>query len=245
MIPLGVSASGRTSSWTPAALPGLAAWYDAAAAATLTLSGSTVTAWSDKSGAGMHVTQASTGPTRGTATLAGTPVLTFGGSHRLRRAGTALMPAAGTISVVMRVNTTALPTYLGQPFSLTAGNQPAPADHWHHSPGLNNLFAGMPDQNQEWHPLRSQSTWGVLTTARKLVAGTASAQQWFQGSSVLARSWSSSAWRMADQALCVGQRDDGVVQFVGDLAEIVVTNTWISDADRAALESYLRAKWGI
>lgn len=44
--------------WTPAELGGLALWLDANDASTITLNGSTVSQWSDKSGNGNHVSNA-------------------------------------------------------------------------------------------------------------------------------------------------------------------------------------------
>ena len=47
-----------SSSWTPAELTGLALWLDADDASSITLNGSTVSQWSDKSGNNQHVVQA-------------------------------------------------------------------------------------------------------------------------------------------------------------------------------------------
>ncbi len=44
--------------------------------------------------------------------------------------------------------------------------------------------------------------------------------------------------------LTIGRRNDGVTWFVGDLAEVVITDAPLGSTDRLALEAYLKAKWG-
>ena len=44
--------------------------------------------------------------------------------------------------------------------------------------------------------------------------------------------------------LTIGRRNDGATWFVGDLAEVVMTDATLGATDRADLENYLRAKWG-
>ena len=60
-----------------------AMWFDAADAASFTLSGSTVTAWNDKSGNGRNLQPGSTNPQRGAVTLNGKPVVSFDGGDQL------------------------------------------------------------------------------------------------------------------------------------------------------------------
>ena len=50
----------KTTPWSPVALgSALSLWLDAADASTITLNGSTVSQWSDKSGNGRHLAQSS------------------------------------------------------------------------------------------------------------------------------------------------------------------------------------------
>lgn len=73
----------RTSHpWAPASLgTSLIAWYDSSDASTLTLSGSNVTAWADKSGNSKTLTLAAgAGPVSGTRTQNGLNVLDFQGA---------------------------------------------------------------------------------------------------------------------------------------------------------------------
>lgn len=96
MIPLGVLASGYVAlaggeAWSPADLGAdLKAWWDAFDTATITASGSNVTALADKSGNGLTLVNSSSGsePQTGTVTRNGLNVLDFGGNDELRRVTT-------------------------------------------------------------------------------------------------------------------------------------------------------------
>lgn len=89
--PRGQSLSRRfAQNWTPAALgSSLALWLDAADASTITLNGSTVSQWSDKSGKARHALQAvaANQPTYAATGLNGKPVLTFDGTNSTLAAG--------------------------------------------------------------------------------------------------------------------------------------------------------------
>ena len=69
----------QTSINSPTSISGLALWLDAADASTLTLSGSNITSWNDKSGNGNNATATGT-PTYNTAGLNSRPATAFNGS---------------------------------------------------------------------------------------------------------------------------------------------------------------------
>ena len=78
------SVTGGPTLWTPANLSGLVVWLDAADASTITLNGSNVSQWSDKSGNGNHAVQstASSQPSYGAPTINSKNVINFaGGKH--------------------------------------------------------------------------------------------------------------------------------------------------------------------
>jgi hypothetical protein len=71
------------SGFNPKSISGLVGWYDASDASTLTLSGSNVTAWADKSDAGYDLTNVGgTNPTSG-ATVNGLNAVTFTATTQL------------------------------------------------------------------------------------------------------------------------------------------------------------------
>ena len=73
--------------FNPRSISGLYAWYDAADSAAVTLNGSTVSEWRDKSGGGRHVSQGTAGsqPTYTTAGQNGKNCLTFSSAGSGRR----------------------------------------------------------------------------------------------------------------------------------------------------------------
>lgn len=80
-------------SFDPRSVPGLAAWYDAADSASITLDSGRVSQWSDKSGNARHATNTTSGSTQPSYTTAGRNglnVLTFAAAsvQRLTVAGT-------------------------------------------------------------------------------------------------------------------------------------------------------------
>lgn len=77
------SSSSAPVNWTPAELPNLALWLDAADSSTITLNGSTVSQWSDKSGNARHAVQATAAnqPTYVTKGLNGRSIVSFDGSN--------------------------------------------------------------------------------------------------------------------------------------------------------------------
>ena len=83
---LGILASGISGHLTPTSpVAGYSAWYDAADTATISLSGSAVTQWTDKSANAYKLTQGNSGrqPTSGVNTLNSKNVITFDGNDVL------------------------------------------------------------------------------------------------------------------------------------------------------------------
>jgi hypothetical protein len=74
------------SGFKPNSISGLALWFDADDASTITLNGSTVSEWRDKSGNNRHATQATAAlqPSYTTNSLNGKPALTGGGAASIR-----------------------------------------------------------------------------------------------------------------------------------------------------------------
>lgn len=235
-------AAARRHGWSPLDLPSLTVWLDGSDSATVTMSGSNVATWADKSGTGRDVTAVAGGPTR-TVTQNGLLTLSFAGGAGMSRASAGLHATGGCIAVVMRTATSGLPTYLSAPATITTTNLPAPADQWQTTTD-NALYAGLPEMmSASWHDLRGQTSWGTVVTNRSLAGGTASASQWLDGTHLRSGSVPSSNWTTGG-TLTVGRRDDGATWFAGDLAEVVMTDVPLGSTDRASLEAYLRDKWG-
>ena len=109
MIPLGVLSARRpvAGGWTPADLPNLQFWYDAADSSTITASGGLVSQWNDKSGNGRHLTQDTSGsrPSTGTRTINGRNVIDHDGTgKRLANTGWTFTRTPYTAAVVAEVD---------------------------------------------------------------------------------------------------------------------------------------------
>ena len=87
-----VVATGFSGAWTPAQLPSLALWLDADDASTITLNGSNVSQWDDKSGNGRNASQATASfqPTYLATGFNGKPTLQTDGSDALELGVTSL-----------------------------------------------------------------------------------------------------------------------------------------------------------
>ena len=103
-----VGVTGTTTGWTPAALgTNLSLWLDASDTASITLNGSKVSTWQDKSGNSRHGSQSNAAlqPIYTNAGLNGRPVVTFDGtSTALLTPGFTMGEAA--VSVVQRARVT-------------------------------------------------------------------------------------------------------------------------------------------
>lgn len=91
-----------TSAFSPSDLPGLAAWYDASNAASITSSGGAVSQWNDLSGNGWHLTQGtgSNQPTTGTRTVNGLNTLDFDGGDFLSSSASFVLNQPDTLFIV-------------------------------------------------------------------------------------------------------------------------------------------------
>jgi len=92
-------------SFSPLDVDGLAVWLDAADATTLTLSGSNVTQWNDKSGNGRNAT-AGSGTVTVSSSVNGLPVLSIAGSTSLNVSNVTLTQSQSCVFFVFRATET-------------------------------------------------------------------------------------------------------------------------------------------
>ena len=92
--------------FSPKQIAGLSVWLDAADSATVTLNGSTVSEWRDKSGNSVNVTQSTAArqPTYSSAAINGQNALTFDSNDWLVTSGLSLPTTNQTIFAVFREN---------------------------------------------------------------------------------------------------------------------------------------------
>jgi hypothetical protein len=256
-----------SASVNPTSITGLQLWLDASDASTLydaTSGGSLVAAnggvarWEDKSGNARHATQGTAGsrPTRKTAIQGGRDVLRFDGSDDWLTSADVADLSSGTaitcFCVVKRAATGSGHTIIAK-YERTP-DQTSAEDGWlfrfFDSNVLNAAFGRDGSYSQQtttsavtassFSSLSFKATAGSLTTLTAI----------YQNGVALA-STSSGGVQTLDNTtypITIGvQRYAGVSYdlFNGDIAEIMIYNSALSDADRSAVDLYFTTKWGI
>lgn len=247
-----------TSAWTPAALgPALALWLDAADASTITLNGSTVSQWNDKSGNARHASQATAAnqPTRTLNGLGGRTVLTFDGADDFMNLSPVFAvgnAAANSLSVVAlfsqsAVTTTPRAVFWGSSgggsvntdyalFSEQSGGDTAP---------LYRFGTGSSTDTVTWQRIASPSvSTNPLIFSNVMDAATSSTgtkTSFIDGAQVATGSYAIKG--PAATSATIGSQPGGTAPLAGTMAEVVYTNTALSTTNRQLLEGYLAWKW--
>ena len=217
------------SALTPAELGAdLALWLDAEDAASITLNGSTVSQWDDKSGNDRHVTQptAASQPTYTLNGLNGKPVLTFDGGDWFSNLSLSLSQFSVSLVETATQNTALIYYPVGF--------------------GTGGISVGGTNFTQKFAIIGTNSL--VSTENSVLNAPTIV----FGGSNNLGRQIAvngnapaTNATAQSISQITIGQRSDGFWPFFGTIAEVVLTNNLLSTTDRQLLEGYLAWKWGL
>lgn len=217
--------------WTPAELgDDLALWLDADDASTITLNGSKVSQWDDKSGEGRHATQSteSQQPVLTTSGLNGKNVVTFTGGNR----GFSLNSGVGVPRDLVSVSSGYGYLYSSATDRLLWRSAPDQDLFWN-SPGVN----GFTSPNRASDTAVFIENYGATSnTYRVFIDGTSTA------------SGSVDPWNNDNLFTRIGLQfngSTGVPSWTGFMAEIVWTNALLSADDRQKLEGYLAWKWGL
>jgi hypothetical protein len=236
----------------PTDIAGCALWLDGAdsSAASMTLSGSLVETWKDKSGNGRDFTATSTArPTLTPSAINSRSAVTFAGSLTTMTGNTEAQDvirnlAGYTIFTAIRTASVAG----GERFALGVGTTV--------------LFRiGQQDSRpfMGGRRVHADALEGVTGTASDLSVGaafiqTASVNHTSQSLTGLRNgaTFASDATYMASGSsdnvaspVTVGSQPGSYGFWNGEIAEVIVFNTALSTADRARVEAYLAAKWGI
>lgn len=211
--------------WTPSELgSALALWLDAADSSTITLNGSTVAQWQDKSGNGRHVSQATAAnqPTYNLTGFNSKPVLDWGtatNSRSLFRTGMTGYSPVRYFGVADYDGPNPFNNYFG----LISHNYLTPRD-----------LIITSDSGSEWYLESSilngggSSPVALPTISAPFVFATDFAQNSNRSDLFIGndRNLSNRSW-------------------IGKISEIIALNTLPSTADRQRLEGYLAHKWGL
>lgn len=254
----GVFGGAPAAPWTPANIT-TALWLDANDASTLTLNGSTVSQWNDKSGNARHVSQATATnqPTYNATGLNGKGTLNFDGVDWLFNAtpgallrnvlgGTVAAVVNYTDAVSQRIPVATM-NGTGAGVRLAAGLQAA---------GTTNIFSRRLDAETGATTITSPPAYTNGTSIIQIGVARYSAgvlEQYINGTTggtgAFALSGSSSDTDSATLVIGGTSTDDGVTlngnQMLGFVGETIYTNTALSTDDRQRLEGYLAWKWGL
>lgn len=241
----------------------LKAWYDAADTTTISLSGSNVTQWNDKSGNGFHLSQGNNSlrPQSGTLTINSKNVLDFDSARvdTLTAASASdwvfLHNAGGaTIFVVWDID--AQPS--GDPFTVlyTRSGSVDPAagfafqvttafktQHAVNIPGSNICINVSTSTNSANTPvlwiLKSDPNNATAADKSSLFKNSGNAEKNNTTTGTPGSGNPAQALRVGDYA------DNGTVSFDGQLAEIIMYSGILSNNDTTTVKNYLTSKWGI
>jgi len=250
----------RRTAWTPAQLPSLALWLDAADASTITLNGSNVSQWNDKSGNGKNAIQpaGANQPTYSLTGLNNKPALYFGANKYLYFSGRAIDFGADrrtTIAVVVSTST-AGGMVLSQAGGIASGWSPGNFVYYFAATtgGVQTgNFFGRVQYGGGWvngninavdgQPHIHVFLDGGLTTTPKepYVDGTLSTKNTFAYADYSNRA--NQLYTMIGGG--IANSGDGVKDLNGYIPEIICFNSAISTDDRQKLEGYLAWKWGL
>lgn len=251
--------SSQVSSWvnfTPRSLPGLQFWLDAADSSTITLSGSSVSQWNDKSGNGINMPQgiAANQPTLVTAGLNGLNVVSFDGNDQLGNqlvSGTVLGRNVSGLTFYYVAAWDALPTTT-QVVMLILNNAG--------TAGRINVNAGTASGKPRFlgRTLDSDAAASVdgatdVSTSFQSYIGVydyANTDLYLYAKGVLDGSNTSfqtatTTSNTASGFVNVGAQNDSTTAFVGDIAEILIYHSAHTTQERAAVLQYFKRKWGV
>jgi len=224
--------------WTPAALGTVPAlWLDADDASTITLNGSTVSQWNDKSGNGRNAVQATAAnqPTYNSTFLNGKPALVFDGLAKTFQVGFPLSGNDISIFVVARRNLTSPITnslirwqataYLVYPYgTVTALSTDGGVST------IDNPAAGFVSNDYGIGLYRRSRGVSKETYWNGTVSGTTS---------------SINSALPSISTLFIGSSGGTAEFFNGYVSEICITGNAVSTDIRQKLEGYLAWKWGL
>lgn len=229
---------GRSQGWTPAALgSALALWLDADDASTITLNGSTVSQWNDKSGNNSHAVQAvaTSQPAYTPAGLNGRNVLTFDGTSDFFELSSGILlndNFTHVHSVLVRATTGRHTVDVGRTTT------PIGYGNWWYTDNV--LYSNLRGNNFMVHG----SSTATGTFINGLVRNNSGTQAYRNGTAFGAAAGAAVTGNLTLNAIGRAQ-GSSVGVHNGPMAEVIVGRSNLSADDRQKLEGYLAWKWGL
>jgi hypothetical protein len=228
----------RATGFNPKSISGLASWYDASVASSITLNGSTVSQWSDLSGNGRHQAQgsASLQPNYSATNANGKPALTTTGTQWMQASAFASSSAA-TIFLVWKIASAAGTPYI---FQRGAVND---VHSFLMNPGTNQIQARRGSSNQGTatvSTLGSPDIWRVGT----LVFST-TLSRIYNGNSVGTDNTATVSAPVGNKVLTLFALDSATRAGNPGISEFIYYAGQLDETQQAAVRTYLGKKWGI
>jgi hypothetical protein len=243
--------------WRPDELgASLALWLDAEDAASITLNGSTVAQWDDKSGNARHVSQATAvnQPNYTASGLNGKPVITFDGTNdALINASAGLMRAVSGATAVM-VMSRAANLASGRDalwIGTSVGNARLVMSF---RIGLAAPGEGFTSGGRRLSTNSFQTVTGFAYTSNPIIAAArhdhanANLEIWQDGTTGASRVYQTAGVtdnNAGELTVGAGNTAGTGAPFNGYIAEITLVHSALSTIDRQKLEGYLAWKWGL
>jgi hypothetical protein len=225
--------------WTPASITGLQLWLDASSSETLydaTSGGSLVAAdgavarWQDKSGSAIHATQATSGsrPLRKTNAQNGLDVVRMDGSNDYLEIPSTDLATNFTMFWAFRPNTVN--------YTLLATTTGGGARFLVIGTTLYNDYYG---SGAATIATTGTTGTGILRTYRR---SSGTLQSWLGGVSQGTVSFGNT---LSGHTQIGRIHDQSTYNLSGDMYEVLIYNSALSDTDCSTVQSYLTAKWGL
>ena len=234
-------------SFPPASLPfsprnisGLALWLDAADQSSMTLSGSNVTQWNDKSGNGNNATPYSTSPQR-----SGNSIL-FSGANALK-CGAFLTSTSYSVFIVNNF-TSGVQRHSFGCWKVEYGSFIYIEDGSMRI-GVNNSVNYNLNASNSTANFRDTHIYGLTLSSSSTPGSSFTFNGSIDGSNILitGTSTSGNATTCAQEVTIGGLMEDGEpkYQLNGNVYEVIVFNTALTTSQRQQVEGYLAQKWGL
>ncbi len=237
----------RRPAFSPAFIPDLSVWLKADAITGLN-DGDAVTTWNDSSASANNVTEATTSqkPLYKTAIVNGLPVVRFDGTDDVLVASVNVFDLASgyTIFAVISFSTLNDGTLLSTANFVTGDNGELIRVRNDTSQGELRIFSGGSSFDTSTNSVPTGTS--LLTVVNSSVSGGGSAalNTYRNGTSILSTTASRSTTNTHN--LTVGRVEELFgTSFNGDIAEIIIYNSVLSDTARIAVEGYLASKYRI
>ena len=228
----------RATGFNPKSISGLAAWYDASVASSITLNGSTVSQWNDLSGNGRHQAQesASLQPNYSATNANGKPALTTTGTQWMQASAFASSSAA-TIFLVWKIASAAGTPYI---FQRGAVND---VHSFLMNPGTNQIQARRGSSNQGTATVSGLGTADIWRVGTLVFSTTLS--RIYNGNTVGTDNTATVSAPVGNKLLTLFALDSSTRAGHPGIAEFLYYSSQLDDTQQARVRTYLGKKWGI